>query len=124
MMFQPESDQVSPAELKVRKQKKMHLLKMIIPKIILTLIWNDWCLQVPPLDLIDTGKGVKVQTTKPHLVSLGSGRLSIAITVLPLKEGKSKGQTDSSMKHLLYFPPIKLFSAILESSIGMISQNS
>lgn len=78
---------------------------MIIAKVILTLIWNDWCLQVPPLDLIDTGKGVKVQTTKPHLVSLGSGRLSIAITVLPLKEGKSKGQTDSSIKHLLYFPP-------------------
>uniref|UniRef100_A0A8C1ZWT7 Pleckstrin homology-like domain family B member 1 n=1 Tax=Cyprinus carpio TaxID=7962 RepID=A0A8C1ZWT7_CYPCA len=41
----------------------------------------------PPLDLIDTGKGLKVQTTTPHLVSLGSGRLSVAITLLPLKEG-------------------------------------
>eukprot|EP00063_Salmo_salar_P062359 XP_014037194.1 PREDICTED: uncharacterized protein LOC106590599 [Salmo salar] len=39
-----------------------------------------------PLDLIDTGKGLKVQTTTPHLVSLGSGRLSVAITLLPLKE--------------------------------------
>ncbi|KAG9332387.1 hypothetical protein JZ751_014983 [Albula glossodonta] len=40
----------------------------------------------PPLDLIDTGKGLKVQTATPHLVSLGSGRLSVAITVLPLSE--------------------------------------
>ncbi|XP_051542962.1 pleckstrin homology-like domain family B member 1 isoform X4 [Myxocyprinus asiaticus] len=41
----------------------------------------------PPLDLIDTGKVLKVQTASPHLVSLGSGRLSVAITLLPLKEG-------------------------------------
>lgn len=58
MMFQPESDQMCPVESK------------------------------SPLDLIDTGKGLKVQTATPHLVSLGSGRLSVAITVLPLKEGK------------------------------------
>ncbi|XP_056868475.1 pleckstrin homology-like domain family B member 2 isoform X5 [Takifugu flavidus] len=50
----------------------------------------------PPLDLIDTGKGVKVQTAKPHLVSLGSGRLSIAITVLPLKEGVTRIGTDTA----------------------------
>uniref|UniRef100_A0A8B9FDX0 Pleckstrin homology-like domain family B member 1 n=1 Tax=Amazona collaria TaxID=241587 RepID=A0A8B9FDX0_9PSIT len=42
-----------------------------------------------PLDLIDTGRGLKVQTEKPHLVSLGSGRLSTAITLLPLKEGRT-----------------------------------
>lgn len=29
-----------------------------------------------------------MQTDKPHLVSLGSGRLSTAITLLPLEEGK------------------------------------
>lgn len=58
MMFQPESDQMCPPEPKS-----------------------------PPLDLIDTGKGLKVQTATPHLVSLGSGRLSVAITLLPLKEG-------------------------------------
>ncbi|XP_004688882.1 PREDICTED: pleckstrin homology-like domain family B member 1 [Condylura cristata] len=45
--------------------------------------------QKGPLDLIETGKGLKVQTDKPHLVSLGSGRLSTAITLLPLEEGKS-----------------------------------
>ncbi|XP_071402882.1 pleckstrin homology-like domain family B member 2 [Centroberyx affinis] len=67
MMFQPESDQMSPAELKS-----------------------------PPLDLIDTGKGLKVQTATPHLVSLGSGRLSVAITLLPLKEGVTRiGREDA-----------------------------
>lgn len=49
------------------------------------------CLQSAPLDLIDTGKGLKVQTATPHLVSLGSGRLSVAITLLPLKEGNAQG---------------------------------
>ncbi|KAJ3610997.1 hypothetical protein NHX12_021013 [Muraenolepis orangiensis] len=48
MLFKPESDQMSP----------------IGPK-------------SPPLDLIDTGKGLKVQTAMPHLVSLGSGRLRV-----------------------------------------------
>ncbi|XP_037003109.2 pleckstrin homology-like domain family B member 1 isoform X14 [Artibeus jamaicensis] len=46
-------------------------------------------LQKGPLDLIETGKGLKVQTDKPHLVSLGSGRLSTAITLLPLEEGRT-----------------------------------
>ncbi|KAM7390654.1 hypothetical protein PAMA_008711 [Pampus argenteus] len=67
MMFQPESDQVSPIEP-----------------------------NSPPLDLIDTGKGLKVQTAMPHLVSLGSGRLSVAITLLPLKEGVTRiGREDA-----------------------------
>ncbi|KAM6432305.1 pleckstrin homology-like domain family B member 1 isoform 1-T1 [Liasis olivaceus] len=41
------------------------------------------------LDLTEMGRGLKVQTQKPHLVSLGSGRLSTAITLLPLEEGKT-----------------------------------
>ncbi|XP_061821454.1 pleckstrin homology-like domain family B member 2 isoform X2 [Nerophis lumbriciformis] len=66
MMSQPESDQMPPE-----------------PK-------------AAPLDLIDTGKGLKVQTAKPHLVSLGSGRLSVAITLLPLKEGVTRiGREDA-----------------------------
>ncbi|XP_069573041.1 pleckstrin homology-like domain family B member 2 isoform X1 [Brachyistius frenatus] len=67
MMLQPESDQMSPVEPRS-----------------------------PPLDLIDTGKGLKVQTALPHLVSLGSGRLSVAITLLPLKEGVTRiGREDA-----------------------------
>lgn len=55
------------------------------------LIPHPYYLQKGPLDLIETGKGLKVQTDKPHLVSLGSGRLSTAITLLPLEEGESGG---------------------------------
>ncbi|XP_028276959.1 pleckstrin homology-like domain family B member 1 isoform X8 [Parambassis ranga] len=46
-------------------------------------------LQSTPLDLIETGKSLKVQAERPHLVSLGSGRLSTAITLLPLQEGRT-----------------------------------
>ncbi|XP_054893446.1 pleckstrin homology-like domain family B member 2 isoform X3 [Poeciliopsis prolifica] len=67
MMFKPESDQMCPPGPKS-----------------------------PPLDLMDTGKGLKVQTATPHLVSLGSGRLSVAITLLPLKEGVTRiGREDA-----------------------------
>ncbi|XP_014012698.1 pleckstrin homology-like domain family B member 2 isoform X3 [Salmo salar] len=51
-----------------------------------------------PLDLRDTGKCLKVQTATPHLVSLGSGRLSVAITLLPLKEGVTRiGREDAAV---------------------------
>ncbi|KAG9482608.1 hypothetical protein GDO78_011335 [Eleutherodactylus coqui] len=55
-----------------------------------SVIVYDFCrTQSTPLDFIDTGKSLKVQTEKPHLVSLGSGRLSTAITLLPLEEGRT-----------------------------------
>ncbi|XP_062416978.1 pleckstrin homology-like domain family B member 1 isoform X3 [Pungitius pungitius] len=41
------------------------------------------------LDLMQSGKGLKFQAERPHLVSLGSGRLSTAITLLPLPEGRT-----------------------------------
>lgn len=40
-------------------------------------------------ELNDTDNAVKVHTDKPHLVSLGSGRLSTAVTILPLQEGNT-----------------------------------
>ncbi|KAL0994016.1 hypothetical protein UPYG_G00116790 [Umbra pygmaea] len=40
-----------------------------------------------PLELTETGRGLKVLAATPHLVSLGSGRLSVAITLIPLNEG-------------------------------------
>ncbi|XP_017315971.1 pleckstrin homology-like domain family B member 1 isoform X11 [Ictalurus punctatus] len=58
-------------------------------------------LQGTPLDLIETGKTVKVQAERPHLVSLGSGRLSTAITLLPIPEGKTTlghGNTDINIQ--------------------------
>ncbi|XP_046876994.1 pleckstrin homology-like domain family B member 1 isoform X9 [Hypomesus transpacificus] len=54
-------------------------------------------LQSTSLDLIETSRSLKVQAERPHLVSLGSGRLSTAITLLPLQEGRTtlgSGNTD------------------------------
>ncbi|XP_041067320.1 pleckstrin homology-like domain family B member 1 isoform X1 [Carcharodon carcharias] len=48
------------------------------------------------LDIIDIGKGLKMQSERPHLVSLGRGRLSIAITLLPINEGKTRIGTDDA----------------------------
>lgn len=46
-------------------------------------------LESTPLDVIESGKSLKVQAERPHLVSLGSGRLSTAITLLPLPPGRT-----------------------------------
>ncbi|XP_047235212.1 pleckstrin homology-like domain family B member 1 isoform X1 [Girardinichthys multiradiatus] len=53
-------------------------------------------LQNTPLDLIETGKSLKVQAERPHLVSLGSGRLSTAITLLPLLQGRTTLGSDGT----------------------------
>ncbi|XP_033955505.1 pleckstrin homology-like domain family B member 1 isoform X2 [Pseudochaenichthys georgianus] len=60
-------------------------------------------LQSIPLDFNETGKSLKVQGERPHLVSLGSGRLSTAITLLPLLEGRNtlgSGATDIPLQGL------------------------
>ncbi|XP_064206961.1 pleckstrin homology-like domain family B member 1 isoform X4 [Anguilla rostrata] len=77
-------------------------------------------LQSTPLDLIETGKGLKVQAERPHLVSLGSGRLSTAITLLPLPEGRTTlghGNTDISMQG----PGVVAQHCYIENRGGVIS---
>ncbi|XP_019719694.1 pleckstrin homology-like domain family B member 1 isoform X8 [Hippocampus comes] len=77
-------------------------------------------LQGTPLDLIETGKSLKVQAERPHLVSLGSGRLSTAITLLPLQEGRTtlgSGGTDIS----LLGPGIKAQHCYIENKEGTIT---
>ncbi|XP_051902505.1 pleckstrin homology-like domain family B member 1 isoform X11 [Hippocampus zosterae] len=77
-------------------------------------------LQGTPLDLIETGKSLKVQAERPHLVSLGSGRLSTAITLLPLQEGRTtlgSGGTDIS----LLGPGIKAHHCYIENKEGTIT---
>ncbi|XP_066521189.1 pleckstrin homology-like domain family B member 2 isoform X2 [Hoplias malabaricus] len=78
----------------------------------------------PPLDLIDTGKGLKVQTTTPHLVSLGSGRLSVAITVLPLKEGITRiGRDDAPVPQDIAIegPGVEAEHCLIENRAGIIT---
>ncbi|XP_078726138.1 pleckstrin homology-like domain family B member 1 isoform X10 [Lampetra fluviatilis] len=46
-------------------------------------------MQSTSLDVSEVGKGLKVQTEKPHLVSLGGGRWSVAVTLLPLDQART-----------------------------------
>ncbi|KTG02020.1 hypothetical protein cypCar_00044328 [Cyprinus carpio] len=76
-------------------------------------------LQSTPLDLIETGKALKVQAERPHLVSLGSGRLSTAITLLPLPEGKTTlghGAMDINIQG----PGIAAQHCFIENKAGLI----
>ncbi|XP_055958658.1 pleckstrin homology-like domain family B member 1 isoform X3 [Patella vulgata] len=41
------------------------------------------------LEVKETENAVKVSTEEPHLVSLGSGRLSTAVTILPIHQGRT-----------------------------------
>ncbi|XP_075887627.1 pleckstrin homology-like domain family B member 1 isoform X4 [Nelusetta ayraudi] len=77
-------------------------------------------LQGTPLDLIETGKSLRVQAERPHLVSLGSGRLSTAITLLPLPEGRTtlgSGETDIPLQG----PSIAPQHCYVENKAGSIT---
>ncbi|KAM9469178.1 pleckstrin homology-like domain family B member 1 isoform 2-T3 [Clarias gariepinus] len=79
-------------------------------------------LQSTPLDLIETGKGLKVQAERPHLVSLGSGRLSTAITLLPLPEGTTTlghGSVDINIQG----PGVAAQHCFIENKAGIITLN-
>ncbi|XP_036415998.1 pleckstrin homology-like domain family B member 1 isoform X15 [Colossoma macropomum] len=77
-------------------------------------------LQSTPLDLIETGKGLKVQAERPHLVSLGSGRLSTAITLLPLPEGKTT-LGHGAMDINIHGPGVAAQHCYIENKAGVIT---
>ncbi|XP_055735971.1 pleckstrin homology-like domain family B member 1 isoform X2 [Salvelinus fontinalis] len=77
-------------------------------------------LQSTPLDLFESGKALKVQAERPHLVSLGSGRLSTAITLLPLPEGRTTlghGAMDISIQG----PGVTAQHCYIENRAGIIT---
>ncbi|KAG8002272.1 Pleckstrin-like proteiny-like domain family B member 1 [Nibea albiflora] len=70
--------------------------------------------------MIETGKGLKFQAERPHLVSLGSGRLSTAITLLPLPEGRTTlghGPMDISIQG----PGVAAQHCYIENRSGVIT---
>ncbi|XP_042164931.1 pleckstrin homology-like domain family B member 1 isoform X9 [Oncorhynchus tshawytscha] len=79
-------------------------------------------LQSTPLDLIEMGKSLRFQAEHPHLVSLGSGRLSTAVTLLPLQEGRTtlgSGNTDIPLQG----PGITDQHCYIENRAGNITLN-
>ena len=41
------------------------------------------------LDVTDLGgKGLRLETKEPHFISLGGGRLSVGVSIIPVKMGK------------------------------------
>ncbi|XP_060081466.1 uncharacterized protein LOC132560804 [Ylistrum balloti] len=52
--------------------------------------YNSTQHQQEELEVTDTDSTVKVYSERPHLVSLGSGRLSTAVTIVPLQEGRTE----------------------------------
>jgi hypothetical protein len=40
------------------------------------------------VEVVESGRALKVHTDTPHLVSLGGGRLSTAVTLHPLPQGE------------------------------------
>ncbi|XP_063063505.1 pleckstrin homology-like domain family B member 1 isoform X2 [Engraulis encrasicolus] len=78
--------------------------------------------QSTPLDLVEVGKGVRFQTDRPHLVSLGNGRFSTAITLLPLPEGRTTfgyGDTDISVQG----PGVAEQHCYIENTVGLVILN-
>jgi len=54
---------------------------------------------VQRLRVTEDGRSLRVQTDLPHLVSLGAGRLSTTVTLLPLPPGFTHSHTNRLNDH-------------------------
>ncbi|XP_072557801.1 pleckstrin homology-like domain family B member 1 isoform X20 [Paramormyrops kingsleyae] len=79
------------------------------------------CFQSTPLDLIEMEKGLKVQAELPHLVSLGSGRLSTAVTLIPLPEGRTSLGSGAGMDISIQAPGMEAQHCYIENRAGIIT---
>ncbi|KAL2095287.1 hypothetical protein ACEWY4_010006 [Coilia grayii] len=78
----------------------------------------------PPVDLIDTGRSLKLQSAMPHLVSLGSGRLSVAITIIPLnKEVTRIGTEDAPLPQdiTIQGPGVRTEHCVITNRSGVVT---
>jgi len=58
-------------------------------------LFQDWKMtsQREGVEVVESGRAVKVHADTPHLVSLGGGRLSTAVTLHPLPQGEKHCMT-------------------------------
>lgn len=50
-------------------------------------------LQEKALDVTDLGSAVKLETKQPHFVSLGGGRLSVGVSIIPIQKGEYNSES-------------------------------
>ncbi|XP_071842625.1 uncharacterized protein [Apostichopus japonicus] len=73
------------------------------------------------LELSETGKALKVQSERPHLVSLGGSRISTAVTLHPLVEGITRVGTQEAIPQ----PDIFIFGKdVLEDHCQIENRNN
>ncbi|CAL1264466.1 unnamed protein product [Larinioides sclopetarius] len=76
------------------------------------------------LSISESGRSLKVQTEGPHLVSLGGGRLSTAVTIHPLPEGRVfVGSSDavSSKDIVIDGPGIERDHCFIDNNNGLVT---
>ncbi|KYN16787.1 PREDICTED: pleckstrin homology-like domain family B member 1 [Trachymyrmex cornetzi] len=73
------------------------------------------------LEVHETGRALRVQTETPHLVSMGSGRLSTAVTLHPLPEGKITIGSNRDADILVAGTGVESMHCAIENNNGVVT---
>ncbi|KAL6427549.1 hypothetical protein ACFW04_008795 [Cataglyphis niger] len=73
------------------------------------------------LEVHEAGRALRVQTEAPHLVSMGSGRLSTAVTLHPLPEGKITLGSSRDADILVAGTGVESIHCAIENNNGVVT---
>ncbi|XP_026826569.1 uncharacterized protein LOC105276749 [Ooceraea biroi] len=73
------------------------------------------------LEVHEAGRALRVQTEAPHLVSMGSGRLSTAVTLHPLPEGTISLGSDRDADILVAGTGVEPIHCAIENNNGVVT---
>ncbi|KAK6622782.1 hypothetical protein RUM43_008625 [Polyplax serrata] len=77
--------------------------------------------QIESLEVRESGRALKVQTDNPHLVSIGSGRLSTNVTWHPLPEGKVTLGTSPDVDIVLQGTGVQPKHCVIENNENVVT---